>query len=200
MNSTSEWPQIDGIDSREAQLRYGRHLALFRSTLARLLELTPTLNEPLESPERRQDSIHHAHRLSGTAATLGARPLHEQAKALELLLRAGELGPARAALPALQACFEALRRASQAFLTQDSAPPAGPTEAEPIDAEQLALLCELLRQRKLRASAQFERLAPQLRARLGESRFAALQADLLALRHTEALAHLAALQPGPAQQ
>ncbi|MBB5204975.1 HPt (histidine-containing phosphotransfer) domain-containing protein [Inhella inkyongensis] len=198
MNLDPDWPQIDGIDSAEAQLRYGRHPALFRSTLARLLEQAPSLNEPLESPERAADSVHHLHRLSGTAATLGARGLHAQAKALELQLLAGDWPAARAALPTLQQGFAALQRASAAYLQ-----PAAPTPSSdplPWPAQQLSELCELLRQRKLRASALFEQISPALRSRLGEADFAALQADLLALRHADALARLIRLQPGPSQE
>jgi CheY-like chemotaxis protein len=112
-----------------------------------------------------------AHTLKGTAATLGADRLAEQAARLEKNLPAGAKRKIRAA--ALQPEMDAINRELMALaaVLPPPSPALPPAHAAPLDKEALRALLEqldaLLAQSDTAAAALFEQHAPALRAALG---------------------------------
>jgi len=169
-----DWPEIDGIDGRDAALRVGQDADLFLRMLGRLLREFGAVafsSEPALQGDR-EALMARLHKLRGSAGLLGARDVHRLAGEAENALRAG------AAIPDLHTTLVALEQALQ-HLAQAARPaiaarqPAH-TLTTPAAVDSLAMtdealtqLLSLLRQQDLAAGHCFQALAPALTARWG---------------------------------
>jgi CheY-like chemotaxis protein/HPt (histidine-containing phosphotransfer) domain-containing protein len=173
------WPEIEGIDRRDAVLRIGQDADLFLRILGRLLRefaAAPFASElPLDGD--REALTARLHKLRGCAGQLGAPDVHRLAGEAESALRAGAMTPDLH--PTLAALDQALLRLAQAARPAFAArqPADVPTEPAALDvpavtAEELAQLRSLLRQQDLSAGPRLQALAPALAAHWGAAHYA----------------------------
>lgn len=165
------WPEIDGIDTRDAVRRVGHNLTLFRRLLARMLREFPPGSFSGGSSE--PSLIARLHKLRGSAGMLGATRLHRLIGVAEDAARADPHGVAPAALLAeVDGSLASLASAAAALLAQDLPSPQITDEDEPPSADlagDISSLLALLRQQDLSAGQAFRRIAPALERRWGKS-------------------------------
>jgi HPt (histidine-containing phosphotransfer) domain-containing protein len=111
-----------GVFNRQAMLRrLMNDDELVNTVLRRFLQDLPTIGEQFLAACRDGDAptlCAQAHRLKGTASTVGGEQLAEWTLRMELLAKQGRLPEARALLPGATAALEALRRAVELSLPQ----------------------------------------------------------------------------------
>lgn len=113
----ASWPEIAGIDAREAQLRMGGNRDLFLSSLQTFLRQNQDLEAMLQGAEA--DIVKRLmHRLKGGAATLGARSLSDLAVQTEAARQQDDEGALENLLPRLQAELARLRASVDEYKTK----------------------------------------------------------------------------------
>lgn len=216
--ATLPWPEIDGIDRAEVARRLGDDTALFLRLLERLLRefddltVAPAAALPAGLVARAALAA-RVHRLRGSAGMLGAHAVQECAQRLEacLLSAAADEPPPRTTTPTatttavggdsmlavLGAALRALKVASaEARQSASARSVEAPLEADviPLTAAQSADLAGRLRSQDLSALDTFRRLAPALRATVGDARFGPLREAIENLRFAQALELLSAAE------
>jgi PAS domain S-box-containing protein len=207
----SGWPQVDGIDSADAALRFGHDTALFTTLLERLLrEFADLASEPPPdlpgTPAERDAFTARMHKLRGNAGMLGARVLHPLAGDMEAALRSGRpVGELAGILASIGRAMRSLAQACEPLLqaqaqSQQQAEPADGAAAVLAERD-LATLAQLLRRQDLSALDHFKRMTPALRNTWTEERFLRQRHTMESLLFQEALVILdaapAASAPGP---
>lgn len=181
------WPTIDGIDTADAQRRFGGDIGLFSVLLDRLKgEIDKACAAGLHWED---DAAGRAflHRLRGTASNLSARKLGDLAREAERTLEADDsTGKERAtALNRLRQemdrirCNSSVVNAKRATTTRSSG-------AAPIDEGSLIRVILLLEQRNLEAATLINELSDRFESSLGLERFGALDSMLKQLDYPAA--------------
>jgi signal transduction histidine kinase/DNA-binding response OmpR family regulator len=185
------WPPLAGVDVAAAAQRMGGDWALFASILRRLPSefadlMAPTQAEP--DAAGRAALVAQAHKLRGSAGTLGATEIHRLASEAEGALRT----PGTPVQPLLQRMAQALvdlREAAAPLLAAEAGSRADSlahVNAAPLTKAQRDELADLLRQNDLAAMGLIEELAPALHASLGASVAEQLSAAAQALDFEQA--------------
>jgi len=206
LGGASDWPQIAGIDPGLSERRMGGDRELLARLIEKLLELDEALaaQETTPAADEEEATAQLAavlHKLKGSSGMLGASALQQQAGSAEAEARAGRLAPARAGLGQLRAGLAQLRASSAAFLAEMAARAAARDEAQAgagaveLGGEDITRLLRQLRYNDLAALDHFERLAPALRARMGELPWRSMRDHINNLRFDEAAALLAGSAP-----
>jgi PAS domain S-box-containing protein len=176
-----DWPEIDGIDGRDAAHRVGQDADLFLSMLGRLLRefVSMRFAEFARSgPDPDKDVLcARLHKLRGSAGLLGVTGVHRLAGEAEGALRAGaQVADMDATLVALDQALQRLEAAARPVIEarqqgdsqpSDSARPDAPALTE----QAMAQLQSLLRGQDLAATEQFRELAPALVAKWGHGHY-----------------------------
>ncbi|WP_206171870.1 PAS domain S-box protein [Thiorhodococcus mannitoliphagus] len=186
----TDFPDIPGLDTREAARLLGNDWSLFVKLLP------PLITDFRDIAQRTRDDLargaidaaaRRIHSMRGRAGYLGARDLIRTARTLEQRLLEGNTD-----VEDLINAFEGQLTALLAALTpwlEDRTQPA-PQEATRLDPTQLAALQAALARCDLAALALFEALEPALVRRDGQAATAALAEAIRSLRFDEALALL----------
>jgi PAS domain S-box-containing protein len=185
------WPVIPGIDTADAQQRFGGDAALFRSLLGRLMgefgdlacipALKPTQGLNLEAATM--------HKLKGGAGTLGMTEVHRIAGEAETACRTGDIGRAEQLAGDLAAQLQLVREGAATFLAERMEgidDPSAPGAGEPTDVEALTELGNLLRERNLSAIDHLSKASTQLRRLLGKPTYEAVCKLIVQLQFEEA--------------
>ena len=192
--SAAAWPEIEGIDSRDARERLGNDFGLFRSMLERLLGEFSDAAIPAPSEEPLALALHagRMHKLRGSAGMLGATAIQKLAGEAEAACRAGQAERAAALAVKLVAGLRRLRHAcapafaanppriEQALLHEDAG----------FDSQTVADFVDLLRQQSLSAVERFGVLSPQLHRLLSKGSYEMLRGHIDNLRFDEAAREL----------
>jgi PAS domain S-box-containing protein len=165
------WPEIEGIDGRDACERLGNDFELFRSILRRMLDEFGAAagnaddQDPVAFAARMAGRMH---KLRGVAGNLGATAILKLAGEAEAAYLAGEHERGLQVVLRIDAVMLALRESAASVLL---ATPADDGEAATggLEPEDLANLLGLLRQQSLTAVDRFGSLSPQLRRLLGKA-------------------------------
>jgi len=188
------WPEIDGIDSAAARLRFGDHLGLFRSLLGRLLDdfSDIALADIGEVPHG--SFAGRMHKLKGSAGTLGANSIHRLAGLVEEACIAGDAQELAQLRAQLSIRLRRLREA--AAISSDAASSDEESGAEATDlllgTDEMRNLARMLRLQTQSSIELFNSLAPQLLQRLGPSPYARLRQQVDTLQFAAAAAALEA--------
>lgn len=185
------WPEVDGIDMRNAAMRLGGDFALFLQMLGRLLDEFGDCANPAPVPTgsaERTILAARMHKLRGAAGMLGVDAVHQLAGQIEKGLRnkvADDLNPALADL-ALQ--LQRLRLTWSSLTVRSSAGAKARSGVPPpsLDAHAVQRLIAQLKQQSLGAIEQFEALAPSLQTAMGGQRYSELREAMQNLRFQEA--------------
>jgi HPt (histidine-containing phosphotransfer) domain-containing protein len=175
------WPEIDGIDSRDARGRLGGDLDLFRTLLRRLCEEFADLVAPVHAgdPKLLADQAARMHKLMGISGQLGAKAIYELARKTEDACRRGESTRALQLQKRLASEFERLNYDARLHLLSPMlTPESTPSDNPGLSAGELDELCDLLRQQSLSALDCFGPLAPRLKRRLGKEAFERLRGHM----------------------
>jgi PAS domain S-box-containing protein len=165
------WPEIAGIDSRDARTRLGGDVALFRRMLKRLLEEYVEIPVPeLEADARALAAFaSQMHKLCGSAGMLGAKGIHRLAGEAEVAAREGDRLRVQYLATRLGRQLGALRDSAALALAEPRPEPGSlplPVDTG-LEPEALADLLELMRRQSLSAIDRFASMSPQLRQALG---------------------------------
>jgi nitrogen fixation negative regulator NifL len=132
------WPRVDGIDAADVSQRLGGDVELFVLLLGVFLGEFGGVAELVVDPEQLVLLGARAHKLAGSAVTLGATRLHARARLVEDACRAGNAAVARAQLAEvagelalLTAAHGRLAAATQSAVTEAQHVPRGPPRARP---------------------------------------------------------------------
>jgi CheY-like chemotaxis protein len=189
------WPEIDGIDSRETQARFGGDLRMFLSLLTRLLSQYSDLALPLALHDRAVRAAHKArmHKLRGSAGMVGATSIQLLAAETEAACARGDAAGALQHTSGLAVLVQRLvdctgplflaekLREEQSRIGASAWAPDGA-----VARERMAELIALLGTQTLSAVDRYEAITPQLRSLLGEAAFAVVGDHMDNLRFTEA--------------
>ncbi len=185
------WPDIEGIDGAEARLRLVGDVDLFRSMLHSMLQLCEEcLTEPVETMPHRRALASLMHKLKGSAATLGAKPIARLADRLEQALLEDGAQDISTHMSQLAEHARKLRAATAQALDARESPEATPTGPAP-DAAQMAELVRTLKLNELAAMSLFETLSPALRGMLNPDAFDRLRSHIANLEFDAALSIVA---------
>ena len=190
----ADWPQIDGIDARDASTRLRGDVALFISMLRRLLLDFGDLAQVAVTSEALVALAARMHNLKGSAGTLGAKSLAQLAAQAERTCRAGTPEPATPLMRQVVAELEVLGRAARPILEAVQASegkdeqPLGPLNTAALDALLAQLACF-----DLKALQSFKTLAAHLHQLMGADAFRALSQNIDNLEFSEAASALRAV-------
>jgi PAS domain S-box-containing protein len=181
--SPAAWPQVEGIDAKDARARMSNDLGLFRSSLKRLLDEFAgiTLSGELEVHAQRM------HKLTGIAGMLGAARIRQLAIDANAACKAGERDRAAALTARLAAELQVLYVSAAPMLEAaraiaEAVEPSG----APLEPKALEDLIDLLRRQSLSALDCFSRMGPQMRRFLGREAYAQVSEYIDNLQFTEA--------------
>jgi PAS domain S-box-containing protein len=187
------WPVIDGIDSSDARLRLCDDLALFRSSLKRLLaEYSDVgLPEPTPSQQELESLAARMHKLSGSASMLGAKVIQQIAIDARAACLAGDTDHASALTRTLAVQLQRLQQSTGAMfdlakLQSERAEQSMQTGEVELQLPQLDDFIRLLRAQKLCALQRFVELSTQLRHSLGKEAFEIMRDYINNLRFSDA--------------
>ena len=187
------WPEIEGIDGADARMRLSADAELFSSMLQRMLnDSEETLRMPTSTAGDLQALAPRMHKLKGSAATLGAKPLAKVVAAIEQASLRGDTAVVASAWVEFGEAARRLRGAARHVLqAKPAAQGADQVPAAPLDPALLEEFSGALRGNDLAALDLYKRLTPSLRHALGEQDFAQLDAHVQGLDFKEASALLA---------
>jgi HPt (histidine-containing phosphotransfer) domain-containing protein len=185
------WPDIEGIDAREAQRRLGGRLDLFRAMLRRLLSDFENL-DALDLPTTGA----RMHDLKGIAGTLGAQSIARLAIQVEAACRAGDAAQAGALMRHLGDALTDLRPRAAAVLAAEHGDPADTAPAGALDAQALRELVSQLAHCEMSAMARFDELSARLRRAMGEVPYRAVREQVHKLQFADAARALRTLLSG----
>ena len=172
---TQGWPEIAGIDTRDACMRLGGDVRLFRSMLKRMLAEFADIGRRYTLDAGPWDDIAAwLHNLKGSAGTIGAKSIERIAGEAETACRANLRDRVEHLIQRLAEQLGELRHRAACELeaNEESALGADHLPAANLDPQELAGLVQLLRQCDLAAVNRFTALSPQLRQLLGRQSYA----------------------------
>jgi CheY-like chemotaxis protein len=193
------WPQIDGIDPKDARESMCDDFALFRSSLRRLLDEFCDIDLPASSDADRSEPLAalaaRMHKLSGSAGMLGAHGIGRLAAETRAACVAGQVKTVESLVEALAIQLHRLRRSAapmfdMARIEADAADQAAVAAQMELHPQHLADLIHALREQSLSALGGFADLSTQLRQHLGRESFESLREHVENLRFVEAAAAL----------
>jgi PAS domain S-box-containing protein len=184
-----DWPVVDGLDTADSCIRFGRDRALFADVLRQLLDEFGDLEASTPS---RAELARRLHKLRGSAGMIGAAALQLAVSDAEETLRHDEPAGRRQVTDRVVTELKRLREFSPPLTAATQDTPRGQSIARSADAHELDELSELLTQRRLDAFDVFGRMSPVLLAELGAERFDAFRTALQALHYETALQILCA--------
>jgi PAS domain S-box-containing protein len=165
------WPQINGIDTADANARWCGDVALFSAMLARLFEEYSEINYPpsVRGPTEVDLHIRRMHKLRGGACMLGAKTVSGLAEEIEVACVAGNLDQALRLTATLESAMQLLAENAEPVLAAARLrlSEASTSSVEPLAPDAIEELGFLLRQQSLAAVDRFRFLSPQLRNRMG---------------------------------
>ena len=190
------WPEIEGIDMREARMRLSGHVDLFFSMFKRMLSDFADLGRLSLKADDLSDLVARLHNLKGCAGTLGAKGVQLAAQQAEAACLAGQVAPASHLIQSLAHQLDQLRVNAAARVEQFDAQALNRGSPHPPDddPQRLAKLLDMLKQSDLNAMEEFAACAPQLRQRLGPAAYAHLCGQIENLQFDDALETLASLE------
>jgi CheY-like chemotaxis protein len=199
---TQAWPVIAGIDGADVRARLGDHLDIFLAGVRRLLQDFGDWQTPPMMPAgaaARDALSRRVHKLVGSSGVIGARRVHELAKAIEQRLRTEQAEGAAGQFEALGRELVVLARAAAPHLdaadTNKRVLEAAEREhSHALDPVALSKLREQLAQNELAVLATFKVLAPALRAALAEAVYRRIEQSISALDFKAALEALDAAE------
>jgi PAS domain S-box-containing protein len=189
----ARWPEIEGIDSKEACDRLGGDGALLRTVLERLLD---EFSEPVSTfigPVRISPTheAHRMHKLKGCAGMIGANEIQRLAGEAESAYREEDLALAADLSDALRVHLRNLKQSAadvfgavQLVSIEEAQEAEGDYGAPQPD--ELPELIDQLRSQNVTASMLFQRRSPQLRPFLGESVFNLVRDHIGNMRFSDA--------------
>ena len=186
----THWPDIAGIRIADVRQRLQGDLRLFAHLLR--LMLAGNSDVPDIAPDEAMPEAElgpRLHRLKGTAGSLGAVAVERLAAQAEVANESGDRERALRLVRELRQQLQLLRAAAAAFLHEDEErrrAEASDTPTAAVDPQALAGLIESLSRNDLCAIDRFRKLAPQLRAQLGEAAMTSLDASIGALQFRDA--------------
>jgi PAS domain S-box-containing protein len=185
------WPQIDGIDARDASGRLGGDVDLFRSLLERLLEEFAVVEVGADFPDAAALAVHasHLHKLGGCGGLLGAKVIHRLAIAAEGACRSGQYEQAVQLTKQVASLIQELKHSAAPFLeaTRARAEEVPVASDEDVDPEILVELVDLLHQQCLSAVDRFRVCSPQLLRRLGKESYERMRGHVDSLQFGDAV-------------
>ncbi len=190
------WPTISGIDMADARERLCGDLRLFRLSLQRLLDEFADVSLPVLSTDPGAASLYAArmHKLCGSAGILGAKGIHQLAADIRAAVVAERLAEAEPLAALLQTQLQLLRLCAtpvlEAARAERQLEADAPSSGVELENEQLDGLVDLLRGQNLAAVTAFDMIAPQLRAKMGNEKFAVIRDHIDGLRFVDAAASL----------
>ncbi len=198
--SSSVWPEIEGIDSSDVSERLSGDVDFFRSLLARLCDDFADLVTvvPEVDPKGLSEQAARMHLLKGASGQLGAKSIEDLAGRVESACRKGEAKLAAQLIKQLALKFERLiydvrmRLGSPTFV-----PDSRPEDGEVLAPAELDELSALLEAQSLSALDRFDTLAPRLKRLLGKEAFARLRGDIDSLEFNDALQTLRSMNLHP---
>jgi CheY-like chemotaxis protein len=184
------WPEIEGIDSKDARERLVDDFALFRSMLKRLLDEFTNVAIPAVTDDAVTLASHagRMHKLRGSAGMLGARAIQQLAGEAESACGAGDVAGAGRLTTALTALLQRLQQSAAPVLATDLSE----TEVDPssegltIEPQALADFIVLLRQQSLSALDRFSSISSQLRGHLGLKSYERVRRNIENLQFSDA--------------
>jgi len=187
--SSVTWPQVAGIDSKEARARMSNDLGLFRSSLKRLLDEFAGISLPAsaDGPDALAVHAQRMHKLTGIAGMLGAARIRQLAIEANDACKAGSRERAADLTAQLAAELHTLNASAAPILEAaradaEAVEPGGP----PLEPRDIGDLIDLLRRQSLSALDCFNIMAPQMRRYLGKDTYAQVSEYIDNLRFTEA--------------
>jgi PAS domain S-box-containing protein len=184
------WPEIDGIDSKDARERLNNDFELFRSMLKRLLGEFADVALPERASDAGTIATHagRMHKLRGSAGLLGAKAIQRLAGEAEAACVGGDVALAGPLAEDLASELHRLRQSAEPAFQSRQAPAEDVLVqgGGPLEMDALAELVGLLRQQKLSAMDCFKTLSPQLRGHLNRDEYERVQEHLDNLRFGDA--------------
>jgi HPt (histidine-containing phosphotransfer) domain-containing protein len=148
------WPEIDGIDSKDARERLNNDFELFRSMLKRLLGEFADVALPEQAGDAGTLALHagRMHKLRGSAGLLGAKAIQRLAGEAEAACVGGDVAPAASLAADLASELQRLGQSAAAAFQSRQAPAAEALAygGGPLEMEALAELVGLLRRSNCR--------------------------------------------------
>ncbi len=193
--SAGSWPEIAGIDRREAYLRMSGDWSLFLSILRRMVDEfhdgVSGIRLDMPAGDLTQAAM-RMHKLRGIAGNVGALTIQRLTGELENTLRNA---PAEAGeqLARLDGALQELFAAAAPHLSSSCDPVQGYDPSSPVDQQAINDLLMALEQQSFNAVSLFAALAPMLIARYGAVAMEKLTNDIEGLRFHEAREQLALL-------
>ena len=188
--SLAPWPEIDGIDSKDARERLNNDFELFRSMLKRLLGEFADVALPERASDAGAIATHagRMHKLRGSAGLLGAKAVQRLAGEAEAACVGGDVALAGPLAEDLASELHRLRQSAEPAFQSRQAPAEDVLVqgGGPLEMDALAELVGLLRQQKLSAMDCFKTLSPQLRGHLDRDEYERVQEHLDNLRFGDA--------------
>jgi CheY-like chemotaxis protein len=164
-SAATDWPEIDGIQTQQAQSSYLGDRASFLKQLRRLLKEFEGLEQPSAVPTNGlawATLAMQMHKLVGNAGLLAAQPLAMAARQAEGLAKARQVQGLAAALQAVADRLVWLRQAAAAVLSQP-VQASQPARARPtVDTVALDAWVQDLEKQKFSAVKRFNELKPVL--------------------------------------
>lgn len=165
-SAVADWPEIDGIQTQQAQSSYLGDRASFLKQLRRLLKEFEDLEQPPAVPNNGlawATLAMQMHKLVGNAGLLAAQPLAMAARQAEGLAKARQVQGLAAALQAVTDRLVRLRQAAAAALSQPVQASSQPARARPtVDTAALDAWVQDLEKQKFSAVKRFNELKPVL--------------------------------------
>ncbi|TAK92032.1 MAG: PAS domain S-box protein [Burkholderiaceae bacterium] len=178
-----DWPHIPGIDAEDASRRLRGDTTLFRSMLRRLFKDFESLSYDETHPD---NLIKFLHSLKGSAGTLGAWMVQQDADEAETAWRDGRLEDARDITRRLSE--EMLQLKQNAEIAFGAAPMQVEAKAQtiPLNENEVAQLLVQLRNFDFGAVESFNALSSRIREHLIEGSYTKLAEHMENLQFTEA--------------
>jgi len=194
------WPEIDGIDSKEARGRWCGDLGLFKVMLERLLEESADVAIPAltQDPGVRDRCIRSMHKLRGGACMLGARGVFKLAGEVEASCISGAVKRANGLVNKLGAELQRVRSSAERVFNAggiEAGDSASITDVE-LEPHLITELGVLLRQQNPVALDRFNIIAPLLRKAMGTVSYGVMRNHIDNLEFDDAADEL--MQRGPA--
>jgi HPt (histidine-containing phosphotransfer) domain-containing protein len=188
---STDWQDIEGIDSTDARARLSDDFDLFRSMLKRLLEEFSNISTPTAADDGAALAVHKGrmHKLRGSAGMLGARAIQQLAGEAEAACAAGEIDKAAHLATILRTHLQQLASSAAPLLAAARAKGAEAAlriggEFHP---EDLTNLLRQLRQKSLSAMDHFSAISPQLRRVLSKDSFEQVHGHIENLQFDDAV-------------
>ena len=184
-----EFPNLDGLERREVQLRLGGNVDLFRRLLAYASSACQNAAESTrEACERgdRAEALRLVHSVRGVLGNLSATEAFRLATAAERRLADPQIPLREADLEALEASLTFLLMAIERYFREGLPPEHVRALREPIDAHLVDDLVGLLRAWDADALSLYDTLRPDLERLLGRARGLQLREAMCRVRFDDA--------------